>query len=116
MGSSLTEGSSLDAHDCWQAIIRRDRMAGVRFVYAVRTTGVYCRPSCGARLPRPENVSYYACHRAIRRNGDLAGYRWGLACKQELLERERQDSGVGSRANAENNPALEVGSWISNCG
>ncbi|HVL58527.1 MAG TPA: bifunctional DNA-binding transcriptional regulator/O6-methylguanine-DNA methyltransferase Ada [Burkholderiaceae bacterium] len=42
----------------WRAIRDRDRSADGRFVYAVVTTGVYCRPSCGARLPRPQNVRF----------------------------------------------------------
>jgi AraC family transcriptional regulator, regulatory protein of adaptative response / methylated-DNA-[protein]-cysteine methyltransferase len=44
----------------WEAVRRRDPAAVGAFVYAVRTTGVYCRPSCGARLPRRENVSFHA--------------------------------------------------------
>lgn len=44
----------------WRAVMERDRHADGRFVYSVRTTGVYCRPSCGARLARPENVRFHA--------------------------------------------------------
>ncbi len=40
----------------WEAILRRDVRADGRFVYAVRTTGIYCRPSCASRKPRRENV------------------------------------------------------------
>ena len=47
-------------HDRWDAVRRRDPAAVGAFVYGVRTTGVYCRPSCGARLPRRENVSFHA--------------------------------------------------------
>ena len=47
-------------HERWDAVRRRDPAAVGAFVYAVRTTGVYCRPSCGARLPRRENVSFHA--------------------------------------------------------
>jgi AraC family transcriptional regulator of adaptative response/methylated-DNA-[protein]-cysteine methyltransferase len=43
----------------WQAVTRRDASADGRFVYAVATTGVYCRPSCPARRARRENVSFY---------------------------------------------------------
>ncbi|MFJ1293902.1 Ada metal-binding domain-containing protein, partial [Paracoccus yeei] len=39
----------------WQAVL--DRSPAADFVFAVRTTGIYCRPSCPARRPRPENVS-----------------------------------------------------------
>lgn len=43
----------------WAAVIARDAAADGRFCYSVRTTGVYCRPSCGARLARPENVRFH---------------------------------------------------------
>ena len=48
----------------WDAVRRRDCAADGAFVYSVRTTGVYCRPSCAARLPRRENVAF---HRDLRR-------------------------------------------------
>ena len=41
----------------WAAVQARDAGADGRFFYSVRTTGVYCRPSCGARLPLRENVA-----------------------------------------------------------
>ncbi|UTW14315.1 bifunctional DNA-binding transcriptional regulator/O6-methylguanine-DNA methyltransferase Ada [Marinobacterium rhizophilum] len=44
----------------WSAVVRRDADADGEFVYGVRTTGVYCRPSCPSRSARPENVSFYA--------------------------------------------------------
>jgi AraC family transcriptional regulator of adaptative response/methylated-DNA-[protein]-cysteine methyltransferase len=43
----------------WEAVRRRDRSADGTFFCSVRTTGVYCRPSCGARLPRRENVRFH---------------------------------------------------------
>lgn len=43
----------------WQSVVARDARADGRFVYAVRTTGVYCRPSCPSRTARPENVRFY---------------------------------------------------------
>ena len=59
----------------WEAILRRDSKADGIFYYAVQTTGVYCRPSCSSRMPRPENVSFYtSCQEAER-----AGFR---ACKR----------------------------------
>jgi len=55
----------------WQAILARDRAADGHFVYAVKTTGVYARPSAAARLPRQENVAFFAsAHEA-----EAAGYR-----------------------------------------
>ncbi|HEU4420884.1 MAG TPA: Ada metal-binding domain-containing protein, partial [Planctomycetota bacterium] len=43
----------------WQAVLARDPTADGTFCFAVRTTGVYCRPSCGARRPRAENVLFF---------------------------------------------------------
>ena len=59
----------------WDAVMGRDGSADGRFVYSVRTTGVYCRPSCPSRLARRENVAFHAtCDEAER-----AGFR---ACKR----------------------------------
>jgi AraC family transcriptional regulator of adaptative response/methylated-DNA-[protein]-cysteine methyltransferase len=59
----------------WEAVKRRDRAADGVFYYSVRSTGVYCRPSCGARLPRRENVAFHASPAAAEK----AGFR---ACKR----------------------------------
>ncbi len=59
----------------WQAVVNRDGNADGRFVYAVKTTGVYCRPSCGAKSPHRENVVFYATAAEAER----AGFR---ACKR----------------------------------
>ena len=53
-------GSFSSENARWEAVRRRDPAAIGAFVYGVRTTAVYCRPSCGARLPRRENVSFHA--------------------------------------------------------
>src|ERR1700719_4417548 len=50
----------LNRDECWAALMSRDRKADGAFVYAVRTTGVYCRPGCASRPPLPENVAFYA--------------------------------------------------------
>ena len=55
----------------WAAVLARDPAADGRFVYSVRSTGVYCRPSCGARTPRPENVDFHVAPDAAR----AAGFR-----------------------------------------
>jgi len=55
----------------WQAVQTRDRRADGYFVYAVRTTGVYCCPSASARLPKRENVEFFASAAAAQ----AAGYR-----------------------------------------
>ena len=61
----------------YQAVAQRDRAADGHFVYAVTTTGVYCRPSCAARLARRENMRFHISCEAAER----AGFR---ACKRCL--------------------------------
>ncbi len=63
----------------WAQVRARDASADGRFVYAVASTGVYCRPSCAARPARPENVSFYATPAAAAR----AGFRACLRCKPD---------------------------------
>lgn len=59
----------------WTAIVDRDPAADGAFVYAVETTGVYCRPSCAARTPRRANVRRYP----TPADAERAGYR---ACRR----------------------------------
>jgi AraC family transcriptional regulator of adaptative response/methylated-DNA-[protein]-cysteine methyltransferase len=55
----------------WAAVLARDPGVDDLFVYAVKTTGVYCRPSSSSRLPRPENVEFFNTAQAA----EAAGYR-----------------------------------------
>lgn len=61
----------------WQQVVARDRNADGQFFYAVKTTGIYCRPSCGARQPRPEHVNFYLTPAAA----EAAGFRACKRCK-----------------------------------
>jgi AraC family transcriptional regulator of adaptative response / DNA-3-methyladenine glycosylase II len=70
---------SLSFDERYRAISSRDTRFDGQFVTAVRTTGIYCRPSCPARTPRPANVSFFATSAAAHE----AGYR---ACKRCLPE------------------------------
>lgn len=63
----------------WSAVIARDRSADGRFFYSVESTGVYCRPSCGARAPRPENVRFHATAEAA----EQAGFRPCIRCRPD---------------------------------
>jgi len=63
----------------WRAVVSRDPQASAAFLYAVTTTGVYCRPSCGARTPRPEHVEFFQTTVEAER----AGYRPCKRCKPE---------------------------------
>lgn len=71
----------------WEAVTRRDASADGEFFYAVRTTGVYCRPSCPARRPRRENVTFYRAALEAER----AGYRPCRRCRprERTLESHR---------------------------
>ena len=59
----------------WEAVLGRDRRADGLFVYAVRSTGVYCRPSCPSRRPRRDRVSFFDSPATARH----AGFR---ACRR----------------------------------
>ena len=59
----------------WQSIVERDKKADGTFYYSVSTTGIYCRPSCGARNARPQNIQF---HQTIQ-DAEKAGFR---ACKR----------------------------------
>ncbi len=61
----------------WQAVLERDRRYDGMFVYAVRSTGVYCRPSCPSRRPRPEQVEFFEQPGAA----ESAGYRSCRRCR-----------------------------------
>src|SRR5438874_10119201 len=72
----------LDGDEAWRAVERRDPRFDGRFVYAVRSTRIYCRPSCPSRRPLRERVTFYAAPEAAE--GD--GYR---ACKRCQPREER---------------------------
>jgi AraC family transcriptional regulator of adaptative response/methylated-DNA-[protein]-cysteine methyltransferase len=63
-------------------VIDRDRVADGSFYYSVATTGVYCRPSCGARLARRENVAFHATTGAAEK----AGFRACKRCKPDQAD------------------------------
>ncbi|MBI2687435.1 MAG: bifunctional DNA-binding transcriptional regulator/O6-methylguanine-DNA methyltransferase Ada [Acidobacteria bacterium] len=61
----------------WAAVVARDANADGTFFYSVKTTGVYCKPSCAARLARPENVQFHATCQAA----EAAGFRPCKRCR-----------------------------------
>lgn len=69
----------LDADLCWQAVCARDAGRDGQFVFAVRSTGIYCRPSCPARRPKRENVSFHAAASAA----EAAGFRPCKRCSPQ---------------------------------
>ncbi|MFC5429233.1 bifunctional DNA-binding transcriptional regulator/O6-methylguanine-DNA methyltransferase Ada [Paraburkholderia denitrificans] len=68
----------------WEALAARDSHADGAFFYGVRTTGVFCRPSCASRLPRRDNVAFFDTADAAR----SAGFRECKRCRPGGLPRE----------------------------
>ena len=66
-----------DDEQRWQAVIARDAAYDNQFVFAVSSTGIYCRPSCAARRPRRENVRFFLSPI----EAEQAGYRACLRCR-----------------------------------
>ena len=91
------------------AVRTRDGLADGHFVYAVATTGVYCRPSCAARAARPENVSFHRDPASAER----AGFRPCKRCKPNERPRDEREAAlvaVACRAieAADEAPSLET--------
>jgi len=63
--------------DRWEAVVARDGSQDGAFVFAVSSTGVYCRPSCPSKRPRRENVTFYRSSS----EAEKAGYRACLRCR-----------------------------------
>ena len=75
-----TAAAVLDHHACYQAISRRDRRFDGTFYTAVKTTGIFCRPSCPARTPASRNVRFFA----YAAGAIDAGFRPCRRCRPEL--------------------------------
>ena len=76
----------IDDATAWAAFERRDRGQDGRFVGAVRTTGIYCKPSCPARHPKREHVCFYPDPASAR----AAGFRACLRCRPDEVGRDRE--------------------------
>ena len=68
--------------EMWHAVEARDASVDGKFVTAVRTTGIYCRPSCPSRHPKRENVEFYPTAEAA----EAAGYRPCKRCKPQEMD------------------------------
>lgn len=78
----------------WTALAARDAAFDGRFVYSVRTTGVYCRPSCSSRPARPENVAFHpTC-----RDAEAAGFRPCRRCRPNEASLEARRAEAVARA------------------
>jgi len=74
----------------WNAVAARDAAHDGAFVFAVSTTGVYCRPSCAARRPRRENVQFFL----TTEQAEKAGYRACLRCRPKSAGGNAPSDGV----------------------
>lgn len=94
-----------DPDACWEAFTRRDRGFDGRFVGAVLTTGIYCKPSCAARHPKRENMIFLPDPDAAR----AAGFRACLRCRPDEVGRDRRavEAARAFIGAAETPPSLE---------
>lgn len=68
--------------EMWEAVQRSDASYDGQFFYAVKTTGIFCRPSCKSKPPKRENICYFASGEEAR----AAGFRPCKRCRSDLLE------------------------------
>ncbi|WP_239025151.1 bifunctional DNA-binding transcriptional regulator/O6-methylguanine-DNA methyltransferase Ada [Rhodoligotrophos defluvii] len=85
---SMTHPTEQDPR--WQAVVDRDARSDGQFVYAVKTTGVYCRPSCAARLAKPKNVAFYD----TGADAAAAGFRPCRRCRPDEPSRAEMNAAV----------------------
>jgi AraC family transcriptional regulator of adaptative response/methylated-DNA-[protein]-cysteine methyltransferase len=97
LNSTKLSATKLSDHQRWGAVAARNSVYDGEFVFAVATTGVYCRPSCPARRPRRENVTFFP----RPEQAEQAGFRACLRC------RPRSFSG-----NAQSDAAKEICRYI----
>jgi len=86
----VTNAGVIKDDERWSAVLARDRAHDGEFVFAVSSTGVYCRPSCAARRPRRENVQFFLAPE----QAEQAGYRACLRCRPKSLSGDKQADGV----------------------
>ena len=95
----------IDPETAWAAFSARNRAFDGMFVGAVKTTGIYCKPSCPARHPLRQNVEYFVDGGSAR----AAGYRACLRCKPDEIGRDREavEKALRLIESAEEPPALD---------
>lgn len=80
--------STTETDPRWLAVVARDPAADGSFFYSVKTTGIYCRPSCPARTAKPVNVHFHAS----REDAETAGFRPCRRCKPDQPSLHEQHS------------------------
>jgi AraC family transcriptional regulator, regulatory protein of adaptative response / methylated-DNA-[protein]-cysteine methyltransferase len=71
----MTTATNLESNERWAAVLQRDPHFDQQFVYAVRSTGIYCRPSCPSRRPRREQVTFFGAPQEAEQAGFRACHR-----------------------------------------
>lgn len=84
--NAVPTGATQLADRRWQAVARRNPQADGEFVYAVRTTGVYCRPSCPSRVAKRENVEFFESNERAA----AAGYRPCKRCRPDAPSQQQR--------------------------
>ncbi len=77
-----TEFSNISNEEMYQAVAQNNDSYDGLFFYAVKSTGIYCRPSCKSKMPKEENLEYFK----TSENAKLAGYRPCKRCRSDLLD------------------------------
>lgn len=68
--------------EMWKAVVENDESYDGIFFYAVKSTGIYCRPSCKSKLPKRDNVIFFE----TGKEASEAGFRHCKRCRSDLLE------------------------------
>jgi len=90
----LEQAAATERDPRWASVLARSPAADGSFFYSVRTTGVYCRPSCAARLARPENVRFHG----TRQEAEQAGFRPCRRCKPDQPSLSEQHAAIVTEA------------------
>ena len=88
--TAKTLAATTQADPRWVAVLARDASADGQFFYSVRTTGVYCRPSCAARNARPENVAFHP----TAADAERAGFRPCRRCQPDQPPRTERQAAI----------------------
>ena len=101
-----TNGVAMATDDAarWSAVERRDAGLDGQFVFAVRTTGVYCRPSCPSRRPNRANVEFFG----DSASAESAGYRACLRCEPDAALTRAERAVAAARAQLDADPGQAI--------
>jgi AraC family transcriptional regulator of adaptative response/methylated-DNA-[protein]-cysteine methyltransferase len=94
----------------WQAVMDRDSSQDGKFVFAVSSTGIYCRPSCPARRPRRENVTFFN----TPDRAEKAGYRACLRCRPKAMGNAQSANPSAATSSAISMNSSRSRSWAKN--